>query len=60
MVTEAGEKPGRPTVKMIIDDKGKPFTEQWQLDLDGSEAQGRLVAAVIDPALHDLGAELAF
>ncbi|MCK5671094.1 HD domain-containing protein [Candidatus Bathyarchaeota archaeon] len=60
VVVEAGEKPGRPTVKMIVDEKGKPFSDQWELDLDGSEAQGRMVAAVIDPALHDLRAEHAF
>jgi hypothetical protein len=60
VVVQAGEKPGRPTVKLIVDENGKPYTEEQELDLDGDLAQGRMVAAVIDPALHDLRAEAAF
>ncbi|MDF1536390.1 MAG: HD-GYP domain-containing protein [bacterium] len=60
VVVQAGGKPGKPAVKMIVDGKGKPFSEPWELDLDGPESQGRVVAAVIDPALHGLRAEHAF
>ncbi len=60
VVVQAGEKPGRPTVKLLVDENGKPFTEEQELDLEGDQAQGRMVAAVIDPALHDLRAEHAF
>jgi putative nucleotidyltransferase with HDIG domain len=60
VVVQAGEKPGRSTVKLLVDENGKPFTEEQELDLEGDQAQGRMVAAVIDPALHDLRAEQAF
>jgi len=60
MVVAAGEQPGKPTVKMIIDEKGQPFAEEQDLDLSGSAAQGRIIASVVDPALYDLTPGMAF
>jgi putative nucleotidyltransferase with HDIG domain len=60
VVVRAGEQSGKPSMKMIIDQSGRPFQDAWELDLAGSEAQGRVVAAVVDPALYSLEAEAAF
>jgi putative nucleotidyltransferase with HDIG domain len=54
MVTDAGQKKGKPVVKMILDSSNRPYDNQWDLDLSTSEAQGRVVAAVVDPAVHNL------
>jgi len=60
MVVQAGDQPGKPMVKMIIDEKGQPFTLEQDLDLSGADAHGRVIASVVDPVLYDLSAGMAF
>jgi HD-GYP domain-containing protein (c-di-GMP phosphodiesterase class II) len=60
IVTRAGENPGKPTVRMILDDGGLPVDSGEEVDLAGPQADGRVVAAVVDPALYNLQAEAAF
>jgi hypothetical protein len=60
MVVQAGDQPGKPMVKMIIDEKGQPFTQKQDLDLSGADAHGRVIASVVDPVLYDLSAGMAF
>jgi hypothetical protein len=60
MVVGGGSQPSKPIVRMVIDDKGQPFDRQEILDLSDSQAQGRLIASVIDPALYNLTPEIAF
>jgi hypothetical protein len=60
IVTRAGENPGKPTVRMILDDGGLSVDNGEEVDLAGPQADGRVVAAVVDPALYNLQAEAAF
>ncbi len=60
MVVKAGDQQGKPMVKMIIDEKGQPFTQEQDLDLSGADAHGRVIASVVDPALYDLSPGVAF
>ncbi len=60
MVVKAGGQQGKPMVKMIIDEKGQPFTQEQDLDLSGADAHGRVIASVVDPALYDLSPGVAF
>ncbi len=53
VVLGAGEQPGRPVIKVILDEHGRPCEEE-DLDLGGSRAQGRVIAAVVDPVLYGL------
>ena len=54
VVTDTGDQKGRPVVRMILDENNRPYDSQWDLDLSREEAQGRVVASVIDPAVHGL------
>ncbi|TNF45902.1 HD-GYP domain-containing protein [bacterium] len=60
MVVGGGAQPAKPIVRMILDEYSRPYTEQWELDLSGREADGRIVAAVTDPSLHILGSSFSF
>jgi len=60
MVVKAGDQQGKPMVKMIIDEKGQPFTQEQDLDLSGADAHGRVIASVVDPALYDLSPGMVF
>jgi len=60
MVVKAVDQSGKPMVKMIIDVKGQFFTQEEELDLSGADAQGRVIASVVDPALYGLTPEMVF
>jgi putative nucleotidyltransferase with HDIG domain len=60
VVVRAGDHPGKPAVKMVIDENGHPFENEGELDLTGPQSQGRIIAAVVDPALYGLQASDAF
>ena len=60
MVVKAGDQGGKPTLKMVIDEKGQPFDLEQDLDLSGADAHGRVIAAVVDPVLYDISAEVVF
>lgn len=59
MVVGAGAQQSRPVVRMILDEHSRPFPEQWELDLSGREAEGRIIAAVTDPSVHVLVSSLS-
>jgi putative nucleotidyltransferase with HDIG domain len=60
MVVKAGDQPGKPTVKMVVDEKGQPFAQEQDLDLSGAEVHGRVITSVVDPVLYGLSVEMAF
>lgn len=60
IVIRKGSHPGRPMVKMLVDENGTVLADRWDLDLGADEVQGRRIAGVVDPALHDLTPEMAF
>jgi len=54
MVVETGQQPGKPVIKMIINDDGNRFSEPWDLALSGPDGQARLVVSVVNPAVYGL------
>jgi len=60
MVVKTGDQPSKPTIRMIINERGQSFTREEELDLSGIHAHGRSIASVIDPALHNLTPGMAF
>lgn len=60
MVVGGGTPPAKPVVRMILDEHSRPYPEQWELDLSGTEAEGRIIAAVTDPSIHILGSPMSF
>jgi len=60
MVVGGGTQPAKPVVRMILDEHSRPYPEQWELDLSGKQADGRIVAAVTDPSVHILGSLFPF
>ena len=60
LVVKTGDQSGKPTIKMIIDEKGQSISQEQELDLSGADAHGRVVASVVDPALYNLSAEVVF
>jgi len=60
MVVRTGANPRNPAVRMFIDEAGEHFGKPWDLELDRDEAQGRVIAGVVEPALYNLRPEAIF
>ena len=60
VVTRLGELPGQPAVNMLVDEMGMTLEDPWVLDLSDDEVKGRVIAGVVDPALHGLTLEAVF
>ncbi len=54
MVVETGQQPGKPVLRMIIDDNGNRFSETWDLALSRPDSRDRQVVSVADPAVYGL------
>jgi HD-GYP domain-containing protein (c-di-GMP phosphodiesterase class II) len=60
IVTRLGDDPGKPAVRMFIDEDGRTVEEPWDLYLGEDEVQGRVIAGIVDQALYGLSSDMAF
>jgi putative nucleotidyltransferase with HDIG domain len=57
-VLRQGREPGRPCVRMVLDEHYLPFIKPGEVDLSEEKNEGVLVAGLVEPVLYGLEVEM--